>query len=59
MTLFAGDEDHDDDVTSGPVDGWLGEWDEDPADMDWTEVGPDEPPPGWRVVVIETTGEWL
>lgn len=53
MTLFAGDEDYGDDVTSGLVDGG----DDDGPGLDWDD-GP-EPPPGRRVKTIETTGDRL
>lgn len=61
MTLFAGDEYEDDEVTSGPLadaGGWdFGEpWDDRPG-LDWDD-GP-EPPPSRRVMTIETTGERL
>lgn len=58
MTLFAGDEYEDDEVTSGPLDDhWHDDLDGGGPGLDWDD-GP-EPPPGRRVVAIKTTGDRL
>jgi hypothetical protein len=64
VTLFAGDEYEDGDVTSGPADSWTdaGGWDwgepyDDGPGLDWDDGL--EPSPSRRVVTIETTGERL
>lgn len=51
MTTFAGDEDHGDDITSGPPD----DWDEDSADEAWVEDGPWPP----AVVDVDVRGDRL
>jgi hypothetical protein len=64
VTLFAGDEDYGDDVTSGVAD-WSGYcYPGCPDDVCRAEgccarQPPDEPPPGRRVKTIETTGDRL
>jgi hypothetical protein len=50
VTTFSGDEDHGDDITSGPDD-----WDDDGPGLDWSDDEPDEP----AVVDVDVRGDRL